>query len=351
VGLVFRYNYKFDSATVILTKGIEAAKDLYEKTHKGVKINLKSYPHDQSLESVVVAANKVIADGLPAIIGGNQSDESMVLSEQLEPKKIIFITPTSSNPKVTENKKFTFRTCFTDTQVADELAKFVVENLKPTALGVIHNTSEPYSDYLTSTFLNALKGSTNKIPIFEQKTVRKQFSFKEAIDTFIKNKVSHVAMLTYDTDLFRFYAEAAKENFFPVYVGSDGWGSDKYVYRSLIEGQPAGDRFIAYRNTYWNADAKRKLTDQFRNTFETLHNEEPNEWSAIAFDTAWVLFNAMDRAKDPKNTDQIRAELLKLKNISLVTSPSFSFGKNNSPDKELYIFPSAIWLTRTWHRI
>jgi len=338
VGLVFRYDYEFDAVCLTLTKGIGAAKDLFEKTHPNVKIELKRYAHGETLESVVAATEKVIHDKIPAVIGGNQSNESIVIAEQLDPKKIVFITPTSSHPKVTENKDFAFRVCFTDDEVSAKLAKFVAEKLKPTILGVVHNISEPYPDYLTSHFLEAFRQKMPKLPTIEEKIVRGQIHFEDIISKFMEGKVTHVLMLTYDTHLFRFVAQASGKGFFPVYIGSDGWGNDNYVIKSVIESKAEGQKFIGFRNTYWNPDLKTPFGEKFKQTYLHLFNEEPNAWSAIAFDAAWVLFEAMNRSKDPENSKEIQQHLRKLKKVSLVTSNDFSFGPNNSPRRELVIF-------------
>jgi len=46
----------------------------------------------------------------------------------------------------------------------------------------------------------------------------------------------------------------------------------------------------------------------------------------------------MSRAKDPNSGEDIRKELKKTSGVSLVTTDSFSFGEDNSPRKDLYLY-------------
>jgi hypothetical protein len=104
VGIILRLNDQFNESVSAMMTGIETAKALFEKDHPNVKIVFHKYPHNEDLESVVAASNLAIKDQVPAVIGGELSEESFVLRDKLGANKIVFITPTSSNPAVTENQ-------------------------------------------------------------------------------------------------------------------------------------------------------------------------------------------------------------------------------------------------------
>jgi branched-chain amino acid transport system substrate-binding protein len=106
----------------------------------------------------------------------------------------------------------------------------------------------------------------------------------------------------------------------------------------MVKENPSGAKFVAYRNSYWKEDVNTSLARDFRSAYSKKFQGKPNAWVAISFDAAWVLFHAMNRAKDSNSPEQIREELSRLKNIQVVTAPRFRFGSNNSPDKELYLY-------------
>src|SRR5262249_3753841 len=140
--------------------------------------------------------------------------------------KVVFLTPTATNPAVTENRPYVFRMCFSDKDVAERMADLVVEQLKPKSIGVLHNVSSPYSDYLSRTFIATMQSKHQKkgIPLIEEKVLRRGTDFSSGIDRFVAAQVSHVVMFTHDGDLIRFLTQSHGKRFYPVYIGSDGWG-------------------------------------------------------------------------------------------------------------------------------
>ena len=344
VGVVLRLNDKYNSTVSSLDTGIEVAKVLFEKEHPAVRINLKRYSIGEDLASSMTASAKIIEDKIPAAIGGEYSEESIVLGERLGQQKIIFITPTSSSPAVTENRPYTFRACFSDTVVAEKLSDFLVQKFKPKAVGLIHNLSSPYTDFLSKKFLEtydshmAKEPENKRVPIYEEKILKDNQDFTSQIDHFIEKNVTHVVMLTHENDFLRFALQAANKKFFPIYVGSDGWGPNNKVFENFVKNSTYGDRFIAYRNSYWKEDSQSPRSKLFKAAYEKQIGRQPSAWSAVSFDAAWILFTAMDKVHNLKDGDEIQREMKKLKNLALVTSDHFTFGSDNSPRKDLQIY-------------
>lgn len=342
VGVILRLNDKFNDTVATMLAGIESAKNLYEAKHPGVRIVLKRYPHGDDLESVLKATTKAVEDKMPAVIGGELSEESIVIGDKLAESKAVFITPTSSNPQVTENKPYVFRSCFSDTLVAGQLAHFTAGNLNPKAIGLVHNVSSPYTDFLSKRFVETIKeiaaqNPKKTIPIVEERVLRDTRDFGPQIDAFVKGGVTHVAMLTHQSDLLKFAMQAADKNFFPVYIGSDGWGSNEHVYKNLVV-EPSQKKFVAFRNSYWKQDATTPIATEFRKSYTKVNQRAPNAWSAISFDAAWVLFYSMDKAAKPSDGESIRKAMVAIKDLHLVTAEHFKFGSDNSPRKDLYIY-------------
>lgn len=343
VGVALRLNDSYNNTVRSLMGGIETAKVEFEKAHPGTTIRLKLFSHDADLASVRSVADKIIKENPGAVIGGEMSEESLVFGDLLGTKQIVFLTPTSSNPKVTENKPFVFRACFSDQTVATQMARYMRDSLKPTAVGIIHNISSPYSNYLSSQFAEAIErmkvqNLTDAPPVIVQKVLRRNLDFSTQINNFKENKVSHVVIFSHDADVIQFVVQAEEQKFFPVYMGSDGWGSNQFVYEKFVRDSKYASKFIAVRNSYWNESAKTPISMRFRFAYKKLTGRDAEAWAAIAFDTAWVLFSAMLRAKDPNDGNDIKKELKKTKDLQLVTTSRFSFAENNSPEKDLYLY-------------
>ena len=338
VGILFRLNDKYNDSVNELVTGIEAAQWKFEKDNPSIKITLHKYVHDESLSSVVTATQKVVDDKIPAVIGGELSEESIVMKDILNPKKIVFITPTSSNPQVTENAPYSFRTCFNDRDVANKLSDFVVDSLKAKVIGVIHNYSSPYTDYLAKTMLVNLKArkDAKTYQVYEEKIEKDQSNYTKEINDLKSKNVTHILMPTHQSDLLRFLDQSSKVGYFPVYIGSDGWGTNENVFQKVIsEGKNL--KFVAYRNYYINENFKSEQLSDFKETYQKLFKKKPRAWSAIGFDTAWLLFSAMKSAS-LENSESIRKHLFKIKNLQLLSTKNFKFGFENSPQKDLFIY-------------
>ena len=345
VALIFRYEDKFNGTTRFLDRGVEFAKTTFEKDGK-VKINIKRYPHNEKLSTVIDATQKAIKDGHIVIIGGENSDEAMAIAETIKDKNVILITPTSTNPKVTAGKPFVFRTCISDDKVADKLAQFVVSELKTKAIGILHNVSYPYSDYLSKRFshkshelIESLTNNQAQRPkITEKKVIRNQKDFSQEIKHFKEQGITHLILLSFQSDLLRFQSQAVNEGFNPIYIGSDGWGLNEAVQKQIIKNDKLGSNFVGLRNVYWNEESSSSANTKFKANFKQLYNESANPWSAITYDSMTVLIQSFLAIKGKTDGEKLKAELKKYNGTNLLTTDHFSFDENNTPTQDVVIY-------------
>lgn len=346
IGLVLRLNDKFNGqfneTVTAMADGVEAAKAMYEKAHPEVRVILHRYPHGPGMDSVAAAADLALKDKVPAVIGGELSEEAFVLRDKLGPHQVVFITPTASHPAVTEGHSYSFRACFSDRQVAERLAGFTLDHVKARRVGLVRNVSSPYTDFLASQFAASLKHRVAKAglkaTLTEIEVLRETMDFEPAIKRFKRGGVTHVVMPSYQNDLLRFVLQAAESGFFPVYIGSDGWGSSEQVHEKLVKDSPFGSRFVAFRNAYSRDEPGSAIAREFQEAYAAVTKRRPTAAAAVAFDAAWALMTAMDRAAEPGRGRSIRDALRALKDLPLVTTERFSLDANNSPAKELFIY-------------
>lgn len=345
IALIFRYEDKFNGTTRFLDKGVEFAKKVFEKDGK-IKLNLKRYSHNEKLSTVIEAAQNAIKDGHYVIIGGENSDEAMAIAETVKNKNVVLITPTSTNPKVTAGRPFVFRTCISDDKVADKMAQLVFSQLKPLSIGVLHNVSYPYSDYLSKRFLNKINelienSSTNQSQrpkVVEKRIIRNQQDFSNEIKFFKEQGVSHLILLSFQSDLLRFQSQAVNIAFTPVYLGSDGWGLNEAVQKQIIKNEKQNSSFVGLRNVYWNGENSSLSNVSFKKKFQELFSEPANPWAAVTYDTATILVQSFMSINGSPNGEKLKNALKNYKGKNLVTTDNFTFDENNTPDQEVIIY-------------
>lgn len=344
VALIFRFNDKFNGTILSMDRGLELAKKDFETKYK-MKINFKKYAHDEKLTTVISATQNALKDGHFIIIGGENSDEAMAISEIIKDKKVVLLTPTSTNPKVTLDHPYNFRTSISDDKVAEKIAEFVFREMKGKKVGVLHNVSYPYSDYLSKRFISRFnelietsQGYGNERPVLvEKKIVRNQADLSKEVKFFKENGVTHQIVLSFNSDLLRFYSEAITQDFAPKYIGSDGWGLGEAILKEVLANKSVHP-FEAYRNVYWDGTNNNKSNLAFKTSFKKVYGQEANAWSAIAYDSLTVVGESALAVKGELNGESLKNAMKKYESEGLLTSNLFSFDQNNTPNKDVIIY-------------
>jgi len=331
VGVALRFTPDMNSNASDLYEGIQLASDDFNAKNPKIAVKLVKYPHKNGHDSVEDAAQKIVDDKVQYVIGGEMSDEAFTLAETFKDHSILFLTPTASNPLLTAGNPLTFRTCFSDDDVAREFAKSLAAKKSIRSLGVLHNTASAYSDYVTNAFLGhyeALVGK--KVAIHEFRYAGETPQFDSAVEEFKKAKVDTVVAFTLLQPLKSFYVAAQKAGLNPLYVGSDGWGTTEGVIKEL-------PGFKGLRNDYWNPNAKSAVIARFKKAIQKKYDHAANAWNAQGYDTAWILFQAIARSKNA-SAENVASALRSGTFDGTVTAHSIRFGRNQTAEKKMELY-------------
>jgi len=102
-------------------------------------------------DSAVSVATELDAAGVVAVIGDVYSGTTLASAPVYNAARLLQISPSSSAPLVTDAGDFTFRTCPSDLQQGEALARFVAERLGLTR-GTILYLNDEYGRGIRSTF-------------------------------------------------------------------------------------------------------------------------------------------------------------------------------------------------------
>lgn len=88
----------------------------------------------------VSVANKMVGDGVKFVIGHFNSGVTMPASEVYAENGVLAITPSATNPKITERGLWNvFRTCGRDDQQGEVAGQFLAKQLKGKKVAVVHD--------------------------------------------------------------------------------------------------------------------------------------------------------------------------------------------------------------------
>ncbi|MBL7200828.1 MAG: ABC transporter substrate-binding protein [Anaerolineae bacterium] len=245
------------------------------------------------------AANKVIdQDKVKFIVGAVCSSASIPISEISNPKKVLQISPTSTNPQVTVGKPYTFRACFLDPFQGGVVASFAIEDLKATTAAVMYDKGNDYVLGLAGYFKDAFEARGGTVLVYE--------AYTEA-DTDFSAILSKVADADPDVLFLPDYyskvnligKQAKEKGISAVMLGGDGWDSADLDW-SAVEG--------GYHSNHYSPADPRAVVTGFLRDYEAKYGKAPDALAVLAFDATNVLLEAIKQA-DTTDTEKVRDTL------------------------------------------
>jgi branched-chain amino acid transport system substrate-binding protein len=110
----------------------------------GQKIEVEQGDDVSDPKQGVSVANKFVGDGVKFVIGHFNSGVTIPASEVYSDSGLLFVTPSATNPKVTDRGLWdAFRTCGRDDQQGKLWADYALANLKGKKVAILHDKTTP----------------------------------------------------------------------------------------------------------------------------------------------------------------------------------------------------------------
>jgi len=125
-----------------LVQGVSQAAEDFNKTGgiNGQKITVEQGDDVSDPKQGVSVANKFVGDGVKLVVGHFNSGVTIPASEVYQDNGILMITPSATNPKITERKLWdVFRTCGRDDQQGKLWAELALGKLKDAKIAIVHD--------------------------------------------------------------------------------------------------------------------------------------------------------------------------------------------------------------------
>jgi branched-chain amino acid transport system substrate-binding protein len=132
----------------------------------GKKVELLIGDDAQDPKQANAVANKMFTQGVIVIAGHYNSSCTIPASEVYNQRKMVCLTPASTNPQVTDRKYPTiFRVCGRDDQQGQAAARWVAKHMPEARVAVLDDKTT-YGQGLAREFEKSYKGLTGKEPVF-----------------------------------------------------------------------------------------------------------------------------------------------------------------------------------------
>lgn len=254
---------------------------------KGKKIELFSLDDQGKPEEAATAVTKLITQNkVAAILGEVASSRSLAMAPVAQRSRIPMITPSSTNPKVTELGDFIFRVCFIDPFQGTVMARFARENLKVTKVAILRDVKNDYSVGLADIFKEKFTQMGGQI-VVDQSYSAGDIDFKSQLTAIRTQKPEAIFVPGYYTEVGLVARQARELGVEVPLLGGDGWDSPKLVE---IGGKAINNTFFS---NHYSSEDKSPRVQSFIKKYKEAYNEIPDGLAAMGYDAAKVLFQAM----------------------------------------------------------
>lgn len=278
---------------------------------KGKKIRLITMDNQGKPEEAANVVTRLIErEKVVALLGEVASSRSLAAAPIAQKNHIPMVTPSSTNPKVTEVGDYIFRTCFIDPFQGTVMAQFASQTLKVKNVAILRDVKSDYSvglaDFFTTKFKN-LGGNIVADVSYQSQDV----DFKAQLTQIKSKKPEAIFIPGYYTEVGLIARQARELGLKVPLLGGDGWDSPKLfeIGQDSVNG--------GYFSNHYSTDSTDPVAVEFAKKFKEKYGHVADGLSAAGYDGAKILFQAI--ANSDLKPESIRNELAKIKDFAGVT--------------------------------
>ncbi|MDI6740801.1 MAG: ABC transporter substrate-binding protein [Candidatus Edwardsbacteria bacterium] len=278
-------------------------------------------------EGATVYTKLIEQDRVCAVVGTVMSKVSLAGAPICQAGRIPMISPTSTNPKVTEVGDYIFRACFIDPFQGTVGAKFAYADLKARRAGAIFDVGNDYTKGLAEFFRATFTELGGQVVAFEGHPSGAT-DFKAQLTKIIALKPDLIYIPDYYNDVGLIARQARELGFKGPLLGGDGWDSPKLTE---IGGRDVENGFFT---NHFSKDDARPLVQGFVKRYAARFGAAPDALAALAYDAAVIMLDAISRAG---TTDGMKIrDALSATRLDVV-SGTVTFDANRNPIKSAVI--------------
>lgn len=287
-------------------------------------------------DPAVNAANKLIDQNkVKYLVGEVCSKASIPVSEIANSKKVLQISPTSTNPDVTVGKdgkvkEYVFRACFIDPFQGTVGAKFATDVLKAKSAFIMLDQANDYVKGLAEFFEKAFTAAGGKI-VGKETYTSKDADFSTILAKVAAAKPDVVYLPDYYNIVNLVTKQAKEKGIKAAFLGGDGWDSSD-LDRKAAEG--------GFFTNHYSPEDNRAEVQNFVKAFGAKFKDDkgqpkvPDALAALAYDATNILLQSI---KDAGADDSAKAKDAMAKISVNAVSGKITFDPNHNPVKSATI--------------
>ena len=288
---------------------------------------------EHDAEKALNAYNTLKDQGIQMFVGTVTSGPCLAVVEETADDNMFQLTPSGTTADITANPNV-FRMCFSDPAQGTKSAQYIGEHGLATKVGVIYDSSDPYSQGIYEAFDEAAPEYGIEVVAAEAFTADSKTDFKTQIQKMKDAEAELVFLPFYYTEAALVLQQSKELDYAPIFFGCDGMDGILNLENfdtSLAEG--------LMLLTPFSADATDDLTVNFVTKYEEAYGSTPIQFAADAYDSIYAIKLAAEEAgitPDMSVSDICDAIVPAMQQIQFdgLTGAGITFDENGEPEKE-----------------
>ena len=175
-------------------------------------------------KQAVAVANRIVNEGISFVVGHLCSSSTQPASDIYEEEGILMITAASTSPDITDRGyQMVFRTIGLDSLQGPTAGNFIVEQIKPQKVAVIHDKQQ-YGEGIATAVRDVLLANDVEVPVFEGITAGDK-DFSALIAKLRQAGVDFVYYGGYHPELGLILRQARQADLDAKFMGPEGVGN------------------------------------------------------------------------------------------------------------------------------
>jgi branched-chain amino acid transport system substrate-binding protein len=259
----------------------------------GQKISIQYGDDVSDPKQGVSVANKFVGDGVKFVVGHFNSGVTMPSSEVYQENGILEITPSSTNPQITERKMWNiFRTCGRDDQQGAVAGQYIIKHFKGKKIAVVHDKTT-YGKGLADETVKAMAKGGMKPVLYEGINIGEK-DFSALVSKIKQAGADLVYWGGLHTEGGLIVRQMRDQGIKAPLMGGDGITSDEFAQ---VGGPGVEGTLMTYGPDPRNNAAAKAIVAKFR-----ANKFEPEAYTLYSYAAVQVIKQAAEAAKslDPK---------------------------------------------------
>lgn len=298
----------------------------------GKKIELVEYDNKSDEQETASAGTKLATqDNVLVVVGPATSGLTKATIPSMTRAGVPIVSPSATDDTVTVDENgdvqpYAFRVAFQDSFQGVTLAQFAQKDLGAQKAIILGDNSSDYAIGLAKNFKDTFEGE-----IVDEVNFTDSDSDFSAVLTKIKSMDFDVLFVPgYYEQAGLIIKQAREMGLTQPILGPDGFGNE-----TLIELAGADNLSDVYYSAHFSADSENENVQSFLKNFEEASGESADMFSALAYDTMYLVRDAIDAA-DEYSAEAVTKALENITDFKGITG-TFSFDEQHNPVKSAII--------------